>query len=466
MLRMIHGNKNDPRLKAWEEAEVSERETVAISRAAWPAPFRPGLEYNSPAHGPWNIVHIGMLVPESHQIYVCGANCNRGVVLTAAEMDAGDRYSFISLTEEDLFGPDMEDLVIDGVTEILHRLSAAGRKPRLLFLFTVCVHHFMGTDIPYIYRKLRERFPDICFVESYMDPIMQKGGITPDEKLRAGLYEGLMLSGKSWKDRTAVNILGNDFPTPKESELVRLIERAGCQVCDLTSCRSWEDYQKMADSFLNISTYPLARSGAEKLSGRMDVKHLHLPAVFSYDQIDEELGCLARALDTEPYTKSELDRFRKECETRLEETRTLLGGMPLALDASLTPRILGLTRLLLEHGFVVKHLYADVFAPEEKEDFLWLCQEAPGLPVTSMMHHNMRTYPRFDQEPVLALGQKAAYFHQTPYFVNLVEGGGFHGYDGICRLLDLMQEACRRKKDTRDLIGRKGLGCPSGCLSL
>ena len=161
-----------------------------------------------------------------------------------------------------------------------------------------------------------------------------------------------------------------------------------------------------------------------------------------------------------------MESFRQNCETRLEETRILLNGMPLALDASLTPRILGLTRLLLEHGFVVKHLYADVFAPEEKEDFLWLCEKVPDLPVTSMIHHNMRTYPRFDQEPVLALGQKAAYFHQTPYFVNVVEGGGFHGYDGICRLLNLMQEACHEKKDTKDLIGRKGLGCQAGCLAL
>ncbi len=463
MLKLVHGNKNDPRLEPWEEAETSVRETVTISQAAWPAPFRPGLEYNSPAHGPWNIVHIGMLVPESHQIYVCGGNCNRGVVLTAAEMDAGDRYSFLSLTEGDLYGQDMEGLVIDGVTEIIGRLTKVGKRPRLLFLFLVCVHHFMGTDIPYIYRVLRDRFPDICLVESYMDPIVQKGGITPDEKLRAGLYEGLVITDKSGRDRTAVNIVGNDFPTPRESQLVTLINRAGCQVRDLTSCRTWEDYQKMGDSFLNISIYPLARSGAGKLSDKMGVNHLHLPVVFDYDKIDQELLQLARALDTEPYSQDELAGFRARCETMLEETRDLLGGMPLALDVSLTPGILGLTRLLLDHGFKVKHLYGDAFAPEEEEDFLWLKDHAPWLPVTSMIHHNMRTYPRFDEERVLALGQKAAYFHQTPYFVNMVEGGGFHGYDGICRLLALMQEACREKKDTRDLVGRKGLGCPS-CL--
>ena len=60
-----------------------------------------GLEFNSPAHGNWNIVHTGMLLPESIQIYVCADNCMRGVVLTAAEMNAADRFSFVIVEEED-----------------------------------------------------------------------------------------------------------------------------------------------------------------------------------------------------------------------------------------------------------------------------------------------------------------------------------------------------------------------------
>ena len=65
-----------------------------------------GLEFNSPAHGNWNIVHTGMLLPESIQIYVCADNCMRGVVLTAAEMNAADRFSFVIVEEEDLLNPD------------------------------------------------------------------------------------------------------------------------------------------------------------------------------------------------------------------------------------------------------------------------------------------------------------------------------------------------------------------------
>ena len=54
---------------------------IAIKDASFPAPFASKLEYNSPVHGNWNIVHTGMQVPESIQLYVCAENCMRGVFL-------------------------------------------------------------------------------------------------------------------------------------------------------------------------------------------------------------------------------------------------------------------------------------------------------------------------------------------------------------------------------------------------
>ena len=150
MLKMLHGKAKD---EQWnnqikEKLSPSLQEEIPFQDAAWPLPFVPGLEYNSPAHGTWNIVHMGMLLPGSHQIYVCGANCNRGVILTASEMNAGDRFSFVEIKEEDLFNGQMEDLVIEGVSDILHKLP---KKPSVVLLFTVCVHHFMGCDLNYIY---------------------------------------------------------------------------------------------------------------------------------------------------------------------------------------------------------------------------------------------------------------------------------------------------------------------------
>ena len=71
-------------LKRVGNRELSGKTEIFIKEASFPVPFQSGLEFNSPVHGNWNIVHTGMLVPEARQIYVCADNCMRGVVLTAA----------------------------------------------------------------------------------------------------------------------------------------------------------------------------------------------------------------------------------------------------------------------------------------------------------------------------------------------------------------------------------------------
>ena len=41
---------------------------VRIRDACFPKPFSNGLEFNPPVHGTWNIVHIGLQMPEAVQI--------------------------------------------------------------------------------------------------------------------------------------------------------------------------------------------------------------------------------------------------------------------------------------------------------------------------------------------------------------------------------------------------------------
>ena len=73
----------------------------------------------------------------------------------------------------------------------------------------------------------------------------------------------------------------------------------------------------------------------------------------------------------------------------------------------------------------------------------------------------MRVMPRKSRGKVLAVGQKAAWFTGSPHFVNLVQGGGLWGFDGIRRTAGLMVEAFLHEKDTESLVVRKGWGCES-----
>ena len=135
-----------------------EQHAVSIGKACYPQIFASELEFNAPARGMWNIVHTGMLIPQSHQIFVCAQGCLRGVILTAAEMNAMDRMSFVTIKENDLFDGSMEDRVIEGVTSILQQMK---KTPPAVLLFLSCVQLFAGCDIPAIYRELRKRFPEI-----------------------------------------------------------------------------------------------------------------------------------------------------------------------------------------------------------------------------------------------------------------------------------------------------------------
>ena len=68
---------------------------------------------------------------------------------------------------------------------------------------------------------------------------------------------------------------------------------------------------------------------------------------------------------------------------------------------------------------------------------------------------------RKHEEKGLALGQKAAWFTQSPYFVNVVEGAGWYGFDGIRKMAELMIRAYEEEKEVEDLVVRKGWGCES-----
>ena len=75
----------------------------------------------------------------------------------------------------------------------------------------------------------------------------------------------------------------------------------------------------------------------------------------------------------------------------------------------------------------------------------------------------MASCSRVQKEKWLAIGQKAAYFLDTDYFVNVVEGGGMFGFEAAEDTLRLLREAAVTPKDMRSLVQIKGMGC--GCCS-
>ena len=469
---------------------INERDTDSIgieiphvraAEASFPAPFRSGLEYSSPARGTWNIVHTGMLIPEAHEIYVCAAGCLRGVVLTAAEMGTADRFSTVAVRENNLLDGDMEELMIEGVTDIISKLPV---RPPAVLVYTSCVHHFAGCDLDMMYARLRERFPDIDFTDCYMNPVMRKSGLTPDQLMRSRLYT---LLHKRPISRGSVAIIGNDLPTDAGSDLFRLLEGAGLRIREITSCRTYEEYQEMAESAVYISYNPDAAPGGDMLSDRLGGRHINMKLSFDPDEIDGEFDRLAEVLaeccctpaggpdqaadDISDRLRAVLEEIRREGRSAaagaVRQALELIGDTPVAIDSSYCPRPMSLARFLLDSGFNVTAVYLDAIPGADKADLEYIQENYPDLILKPTVHTSMRFAASWNKDAaawegrphVLAIGQKAAYFEDTDHFVNIVEGGGMIGYQAIIRTLELMREAYAAPKDRRGLIQVKGLGC-------
>lgn len=436
---------------------ISEKTEVTIGEASFPAPFQPGLEFNSPAHGNWNIVHTGMLVPEAQQIYVCADNCMRGVVLTAAEMNAVERFSFVIVEEKDLLGGNLEDITIEGVTDVLNRLP---KKPKAVLLFTVCLHHFLGSDLDRIYGELESRFPEIFFMRCFMDPIMQKTGPTPDQKLRRAMYDAVP---EAEADPGCVTLLGSDFVLDADADIRRISEHNGFKLRETAACETWEEYQKLGEGSLIIDCYPAGKFGVQQQAERLGRPFLYLPGSFDYEEIqwqEEQLLEKLKELKGE-ITGPDIKKEIRLCEEALSRAKKIIGDTPIALDYLFHPRPLGLAKLLLTHGFKVESIYLDSISPEEKDVFFWLKENIPELKLISTIRPEMRVRTRCSENKILAIGQKAAWFTGSRNFVNMVQGGGLYGFDGIRRTAQLMIEAFEAEKDPEDLIVRKGWGCES-----
>ena len=144
----------------------------------------------------------------------------------------------------------------------------------------------------------------------------------------------------------------------------------------------------------------------------------------------------------------------------MKKLKELIGDTTVGIDYTVAPKPLSLARFLLDNGINVKTVYLDAIDGSEEEDFKYLAAEYPELVLHSTIHVGDRRLIR-SEEKILAVGQKAAWFEGTEYFVNMIEGGGLYGFEGITEFIRLMEDAFVNAKDLRDIVPRKGLGCRS-----
>lgn len=427
---------------------------ISISKSNKNNLFRAGLQYAPPARGTWNIVHIGFLMPESHEIFVCAEGCLRGVILTAFEAGLENRFSTIVVDEDNVIDGNMESQIIDGVSDIIERLDDI---PKAIQIFTSCIHHFTGCDLNYVYKVIENKFPNIKFIDCYMTPITRKSGITPDEKMRSQLYE---LIDENYKkiNTNSITMIGNVYCLDSFSDIRRICEQNSIGYKDITLTKKWEDYQKLGESSLLVYTNPAAAKAADRLGKRLHKKVLFIPVLYRLEDIKINNEKLLSALNI---TSFDYQNYEAEIKTLIETLKMDLKNWKVVIDYTSTSSPLNLARFLIENGIEVYKIYLDAIKAQDKKDFEWLNKIRPEIIFSSPTHPAARFHHLGDhqKEKILAIGQKAAYFEGTSHFVNLVESGSYQGFGGLYELLKDMQNSIKKEKNVSEIIQIKGWGC-------
>ena len=412
-----------------------------------------GLAYSSPCRGIWNIVHIGTQIPGCHQIYVCPTSCLRGVVLTTAEMNAMDRLSTITVGEDNILEGNMEETLHDGVAKIIAQLP---ERPRMIMIFISCIHQFMAANYQRVYGILRKEYPDIDFVDAYMDPIMRRK--TPAvPSLTRQTYRVLQPSGHLPHQ---INYIGNWFPTNEYSELTKHLQANGIDIRDLSQETDYDHFKQMQNSCLNITFHKYASLAGKDMEIRLKQKWVPMHMSFDYEVIEKDMDTVCQLLAIPSMSKKKMQDNIEICEIEAAELKELIGDTPISIDYTAVDEPLSLSLYLLKHGFNVESVFIEVFT-EDENVFDALRAYKPELKIYSADNWNMRVMKREHAGKVLAVGQKAAYYNNTDNFVDIIWSAGMYGCLGIQHLLTLMKDAYLEPKDMPDLIQHKGWGCCS-----
>ena len=214
--------------------------------------------------------------------------------LTAAEMGAQDRFSSVILYEEDVIDGALWEATRDGIADVLRKLP---KLPPCVIVFPVCTHHFAGVDMDSIYASLEAEFPTIDFVRAFMDPIMQKHGLPPDQRLRKVMYDPLPDCTPAEK---TVTLLGAEFQLEPDSDLCRLFEKNGYTLLQLQDCKTYEDYLSLSKGETFLCVHPNGHYGISQTAKRLNRPYCYLPMSFDYASISASLEQIAAKMSLLP----------------------------------------------------------------------------------------------------------------------------------------------------------------------
>lgn len=411
-----------------------------------------GLHYDAPSKGDYGICRMGLMVPESIELFVGPSACGRHGALGAIKNGYKDRIFYLYLSQSDIVSG-YDDIIGDAVAKVLDTLEKA---PKVIVMIFTCLDDLIGTDHEALKEALSDRFPGIVFQSSHMNPIKTDTSEPPAQAIQRDIYRTIATDFKNRGIRSEdiekdayVNILGAYEPLPENCELNRI-----APLKHVTGYSSFSDFTAMASSRLNLVLTPLGRLAAKDMEKNFHIPYLEVPVSFDPEEISESYKAISQALGMDTVPDFEADR--KAAEIAVERTRALVGDLPIIVDSSATYHPFGMAKALLGFGFNVIRVEAEAVIKSDEDHMEWIRTNHPEV---EFYRPDSCEAVLFDHRLTesLSIGIQAAYMAKSRYIADMFADLQMFGYDGIVSLMKRITEAYQNPRDLKQLINEYGL---------
>ena len=262
------------------------------------------IDFNSPGAQGFGVKRAGLTVPGSLMLLISPACCGRNTRALSGPGRYGERFAYLELTTTDIVTgahlkkiPEAARLFLESRTD----------RPSCLLLCTTCVDALLGTDMNRIARKTQSliHLPTRpCYMyaltrESLHPPMVQVRETIASllEKPAPAPVPPPCHEPPSATTNASVNLLGYFSPLSPTSDLFPLLRTLGYDATrQLSTCRTYADFQTMASSTLNLVLTPESLPAAEAMATRLHIPYITLRRFYTPSRIHKQYQALARAL--------------------------------------------------------------------------------------------------------------------------------------------------------------------------
>ncbi len=383
--------------------------------------------------------HTILRIPGSHTLYIGPLSCTRRHIVHAHEYGDVGNVSSLFISEADVISGRYEDLVVDSIAELSKIINPA---PHIYFLAVFCIDDFLGTDEEALLDRLCSEYPGNQFVVQHIDPVSLNDKMNMGSKKNAALYSFIMPG--QVKDN-GINFIGNFVSLEKDNDFLALLDKWGIgPVRELFHCETYDDYQDMGRSCLNILMRRISQGAAELMKKKLDIDYYPLMPGYDAYAVARQYNEVGKMLG-----KDKVD-FSNEIKAAIDDARRtadMLDALPVAVDCSASLMPSYMAKALIEYGFNVRYVFKsshEFKLDAEAENYI--IEECPNVMLTtsdSFMHVKGldASEGKREKKECLAIGSDCALILNAAYFADIWHDEGYFGFQGIHRLMKVIRDA-------------------------